>query len=236
MLLGKWDVEVNGHSHVVSVERAQTGKDVIRVNGRVAAKPMAEEDNERTVSVGGFPYTLRFTKANGYELDVDELGMAEAQARTMETANAVLAHGNAPVNIKRDSFFRHLPKLGYLAVVAGVVGLMYMLQGPGYDKIAQSRVRRVLTEMNEMKESQFAVTYWFKNKKVLDNSEMSIASDRFDKWRQKKGLYRKIDNFEILTTDYDKKADPNVAVVHFKIEGTEYAVKVPKDLQIEWVE
>lgn len=236
MQLGKWDVEVNGQTHAVSVERTPNGKDVVRVNGRVATKPMAEEETERSVSVGGVPYTLRFTRAHGYELEVDELGAEEAFARTRETANHVLAHSNAPVALKKSTFWEHLPKLGYLAVVLGVVGLMFMLQGPGYDKVAQARVRRVLQEMSEMKDSQFAVTFWFKNKKILDNNEMSIASDRFDKWRQKKGLYRKIDNYEILSTDYDKKVDPNTAVVHFKIEGTEYAVKVPKTAQIDWVE
>jgi hypothetical protein len=236
MQLGKWDVEVSGQDYAVSIERADNGKDVIRINGRVAAKPMGADEAARSISVGGWPYTLKRVNANQYELEVDELPVEAARARTMDTANQVLAHSDAPVPFQKSQLWEYLPKLAYLGIVLGVVGLLYMAKGPNYDKVAMQRVKRVFSEMHDMKDSPFAVTFWFKNKKVLDQTEMSIASDRFTKWTQAKDMYRKIGDFEVLDSAEVKDASIPTAIVHVKVEGNTYTLKVPKDLPLEWME
>ena len=44
--MASWDLFVNGADYSVSVERMPNGKDAIRVNGRIAAKPMEPGDAE----------------------------------------------------------------------------------------------------------------------------------------------------------------------------------------------
>ncbi len=243
MQLGKWDVDVNGQNYVVSVERAENGKDMVRINGRVAAKPINADEDTRPITVGGSPYTLKRINPNAYEFDVDDVPAAaspvalarEVQQRESHvTALGILAKSKAPVAIEKDKFFSRLPSFGWIAIVLAVAGMMWMLQGPSYDKVAASRVKRVLSEMHEMKGSQFAVTFWFKNKKILDQTEMNIASDGFTKWSMQKDMYRKIGEFEVLDAKEIKGATPPTAVVHVKVEGNPYTLVVKKDLPLEW--
>lgn len=234
MQLGKWDVDVNGQTYAVTIDRAENGKDMVRINGRVAAKPIGAEENSRPITVAGWPYTLKRINANTYDLEANEVSADAARARTLETANTVLAHANAPVSLQRDSFFTHLPKFGYLFVVLGVVGLMYMLKSPSYDKVAFQRVNRVLSEMHSEKSSQFAVTFWAKNKKILDTGEMSIASDNFDRWRRAKDLYRQVGDYHVIESKMVDDEKTPTAIVRFVLEGKEYRVRVPQDRPITW--
>jgi hypothetical protein len=244
MQLGSWDVEVNGQNYAVSVDRAENGKDMIRVNGRVAAKPIGAEESTRPVIVGGWPYTLKRVSANAYDLEVDEAPQPSPAALAREVqerdshldALSVLARSNAPVAIKQDPFYRRLPSLGWIVIVLAVAGMMYMMMGPSYEKIAAARVQRVFSEMHDMKGSQFAVTFWFKNKRVLDTTEMSIASDGFTKWSMAKDMYRKIGEFEVLDSKEVKDAPVPTAIVHVKVEGNPYTLLVKKDLPLEWGE
>src|SRR5437588_1604273 len=184
MQLGKWNVDVDGQDYAVTVDRGENGKDVVRINGRVAAKPMGAEENDRSINIGGSPYVLQRLSADKYDLHPGEASMTVksplALAREIRErdeaidAMSVLAGSNAPVALQRDSFFKRLPIFGWVFIVAAVGLMMYVLTGPSYDKIARERVIRVLSEMHAEKSSQFAVTFWFKNKKILDNSEMSI--------------------------------------------------------------
>ncbi len=73
MQLGEWNVDVDGRAYVVTVERAENGKDVVRINGRVAAKPISSEEKERTVSIGGAPYAFRRLAVDKYGLDLSEV-------------------------------------------------------------------------------------------------------------------------------------------------------------------
>ena len=246
MQLGKWDVDVNGQTYAVTVDRAENGKDMIRVNGRVAAKPIGAEENERSISVGGWNYILHRLDAKSYDLEVGEsaaevknprdLAREVQQRESSLDAMSVLARSNAPISMKKGSLFKWLPLVGYAGLILGVVGLMYMLKGPSYDKVAFSRVKRVLSEMHEMKGSPFAVTYWFKNKRQLDQTEMNIASDKFDRWLKEKDLYRKVGDFEVIDSKIVEGEAKPTAIVRFVLESKEYKVRVPKDLPISWEE
>lgn len=236
MQLGKWDVEVNGQDYGVTVERTENGKDMVRINGRVAAKPIGAEEQTRSITIGGWPYTLKRINPNAYDLEVDEMPVEMARKKTMETGNAILAHSDAPVAMKRSSFFSYLPNFGYILLVLGVVGLMYMLKGQSYDKVAFDRVNKVFSEMHDMKGSPEAVTFWFKNKKILDTQALSQASDGFTKWSMEKGMYRKIGDFHVIDSTEIKGEAVPTAIVRIVVEGNEYKLKVPKDLPMEWME
>ena len=246
MQLGKWNVEVHGQEYVVSIERAETGKDVVRINGRIAAKPLSPEEKDRSISVGGLPYTLWRRGGDNYDLQVSEAAAPvkspAALAREIRErddaidALSVLAESKAPVALEKDSFFKRLPLFGWVAIVAAVGLMMYMLTGPSYDKIALARVNRVLSEMHSEKTSQFAVTFWYKNKRILDTTEMSIASDGFDKWRKQKDLYRQVGDYSVIDSKVVDGEKVPTAIVRFMLEGKEYRVRVPKDLPIRWEE
>jgi hypothetical protein len=246
MQLGKWDVEVNGQDYAVSVERAENGKDVVRINGRVATKPIGPEEKDRSINVGGRPYLLRRQGADKYDLQADQAAAAfksplalarEVQERD-DALNALgtIAESKAPIAMEKDPFFKRLPAFGWLAIVAAVVVMLYLATGPGYEKIALERVNRLLSEMHSEKTSQFAVTFWFKNKKTLDSTEMSIASDHFDKWRQQKDLYRQVGDYNVIDSKVVDGEKVPTAIVRFMLEGKEYRVRVPKDLPISWEE
>ena len=244
MQLCKWDVEVNGQDYAVTIERAENGKDVVRIDGRVATKPIGPEEKDRSINIGGNPYILRRQGADKYDLQAGQavvkspLALAREIRERDDALNALgsVAESKAPIAMEKDPFFKRLPAFGWLAIVAAVGVMLYLASGPGYNKIALERVNRLLSEMHSEKTSQFAVTFWFKNKKVLDSTEMSIASDRFDKWRQQKDLYRQVGDYKVIDSKMVDGEKVPTAIVRFTLEGKEYRVRVPKDLPISWDE
>src|SRR5688572_12925254 len=96
-----WNINVDGREHFVSIERGENEKDVIRVNGRVAAKPLMAAESERGISVGGVPYTIRRTGPDAFDLVQDEWSAAAERSR--DTASAVLAHaGETPLSAMKS--------------------------------------------------------------------------------------------------------------------------------------
>lgn len=70
MSVHTWNVVVGGKSHQITAERdAQSGRVAVRVNGRMAARPMSATDEECTVQVDGARYILR--RLPDDELDLD---------------------------------------------------------------------------------------------------------------------------------------------------------------------
>ena len=65
---------------------------------------------------------------------------------------------------------------------------------------------------------------------------MNIGSDGFDRWRQKKDLYRQIGEYSVIDSKVVEGEKVPTAIVRFTIEGKEYRVRVPKDLPISWDE
>lgn len=66
-----WTVDVDGAQRVVTMdEDAQTGKMLIRVDGRMAARPLGPDDEEREVRVGSTTYVIRRLATGGFDLDV----------------------------------------------------------------------------------------------------------------------------------------------------------------------
>jgi hypothetical protein len=246
MQIGIWQVEVDGQAYDVTVVRGENGKDVVRVNGRVAAKPIAPDEKERAIEVGGRTYVLRRQGADKFELQggsasaaMSPAALARELRKRDDTMNAfaVLAESNAPVAITPDSFFKRLPIVGWVVIVALIGGMMvYMAAGPSYDKVATQRVKMMLTDIHTSKGSSLGLKYWYNNNRPVDTAELMRASDNFDHWRQNNGLYRQIGEFQIVDAEVVKGEATPTAIVRFKIEGIEHRVKVPKDLPITWIE
>jgi len=69
MATQSWSVDFDGPvREIVAETDPQSGRTAIRVDGRMAARPMAREEQERTFAVGSVTYVLR---RNGAELDLD---------------------------------------------------------------------------------------------------------------------------------------------------------------------
>jgi hypothetical protein len=236
-VLATWDLFVNGHDYSVTVERLPNGKDAIRVNGRIAAKPMDPAEAECPITVGGVPHMITRRGKDSFEIEEDPL--AQAMARNRDTANTVLAQsGQTAVRVRKSSPLT-APMVGWAVVVIVAGLLIFWAKGPGYDKIAADRVDKILRDMQSGRETemQFSVTLWAKNKKVLEQTEMNIAMNHFDRWRQEKGIYGKpFSSYKIVKSEIVKDETNPTAVVTFTIEDTEYKVKVPKDAEISWVD
>jgi hypothetical protein len=232
---GSWNIDVDGREHFVSVERGENNKDIIRINGRVAAKPLGAEERERGISVGGVPYTLT-RKGDGFELVQDPWAVAPERNRAV--AAAVLAHSeDTPLSWLRSVAKEKLPLLGWISIVAFVAIILVYATGDNYEELAGKRVDEVLREMRtaDHLRMQFAVTVWAKNRRALDSQEMSWASDHFDKWQKEKGLYKKaFTDFEVLESKVLEDSPKPTAIVTFRIEKEQYRVRVPKDAPITW--
>jgi hypothetical protein len=234
-VLATWDLFVNGHDYSVSVERMPNGKDAIRVNGRIAAKPMEPGDAECCISVAGIPYTV--TRRGKDEFEIIEDPLASAQARNLSMANTALAHSRqSAVPMIKSSMIR-MPVIAWGAVVVLAAAVIYFAAGPGYEKLAGQRVDKILHDMMSGRdlEMQFSVSLWAKNKRTLDSTEMNWASDHFDRWRREKDLYGKpFSRYVIVKSELLKDEKIPTAIVTFTIEEKEYKVRVPKDLPISW--
>ena len=66
-----WTVDVDGRKHTVTVDHDwQSRRATIRVDGRMAVKPMSGEESERAVPVGSTPYVIRRLENDTFDLDI----------------------------------------------------------------------------------------------------------------------------------------------------------------------
>ncbi len=237
-MLADWEIssEVDGKLFAVTVERAPNGKAVIRINGHVAARPMGADETERTISLGGQAYVVSRTGLDTFSLVRDTL--ADVQARTKETANAVLANAPVAITPSRTSS-RTAPMLGWAVIVLAVAGMLYWALPKSYDKLAGERMRQILKEMKVGRNPDFrrAVELWGKAPYSMDLQEMSWASNGFDKWRREKKLYDKaFTEYAVTHSQIIDGTKVPTAIVTFTIDGTEYRVKVVRGAPIAWEE
>lgn len=70
MAANRWELDVDGSPYNVVLERdAENAKTIIRVNGRIAARPMSDDDTVRDFMVGSTKYQIR-KSGRGFDLDV----------------------------------------------------------------------------------------------------------------------------------------------------------------------
>lgn len=111
-----WQVDFDGPArHIVAETDPQSGRTAIRVDGRMAAKPMAADEHERTFPVGSVTYVMR---RNGDELDLDIAPphMQAPPAPAPRAAAAPTAEKKKPVPV-----FRIIGSIILTIVIAAVV-------------------------------------------------------------------------------------------------------------------
>lgn len=238
-MLATWEItsEVDGKTFVVTVDRVPNGKDVVRINGQIAAKPLASGDEEALISLGGEPYVVSRTGPDTFTLARDEF--ADAQMRTQDTARAVLANAPTPIASTGTPLSRLFPIIGWGVAIAAIAAVLLFALPKSYDKIAAQRMRLILIEMQVGKNPDFtrAVQLWGKAPIQMDSMEMMAASNGFDHWRRDKGLYDKpFTQFEVTNSKIVEGEKVPTAIVTFTIDGTEYKARVIRGRPITWEE
>lgn len=229
-----WEVTVNGAVHIVNIEPTETGKDVIRVDGRTAARPLGANEAEREFAIAGQPYLL-LRDGKNFSLVERDVAPAMPAAAYVPGRTADMPLPAAAT----DSKLGELRKLVWVVIVGIIGGMLYMATGPSYPKQAGKRVDQLLTEMKggPGPQAQYAVGLWMKNvPKMTDQNELAWASDHFDAWCKEKDMYREIGDHKIISSEEVKGAEVPTAIVTAEIEGKTYKMRVPERKPISWEE
>ena len=121
-----WTVDVEGVRHTISVERdTNTGRSMIRVDGRMAAKPMSDAETEREISIGSARYVVRRLD-DSFDLDIPPEAFLNPRPKTASRAPAKHAETGGGKRIARV-----LGGIVALIIVAGLIrfghqGFTYM--------------------------------------------------------------------------------------------------------------
>ncbi len=85
----KWDLSVRGKAHEVVIDGSTSGEDVIRVDGRVAARPLDADETQRAFYIDGAAYSLLRNGSRDFELLSIGTGSAArpAQPATVSTGS-----------------------------------------------------------------------------------------------------------------------------------------------------
>lgn len=225
----EWEIGEPGSLRRVTIERLENGKHMIRVDGRVVAKPLDSDEVERELQIDGAIYVMRRT---GDEFALDMI----APARGVEMpARAVAESLGAPGVEPRAQSIRWGSYL-WIAVAAVVALLMYRAVGPNYARQAQARVELLLSEMSTGGDESIAIGIWARNTRMLDTMELSWAVGAFPSFRHAKNLRRKFGDWKILSSEIVEGAEVPTAIVSIEVEGRSLRMKVPERKPISWVD
>lgn len=224
-----FEVELDGRIHHINVERGADGSDVVRVNGRMAGRPVRSDGESRSVRIEGVVYTVE-RKGGDFRLAQD----LQATAILSRELSAVEVLGKLQPDTKTQVPIWVMWGVAILAI-GGT--LFSMARGPSYRKLAVVRVSTMLNDMQAGPdgESAIGVSIWAANRRTLSAGELHWASPRFDRFRQEKGLYRKFNSYEVVRSeDVEGEALPTARVT-FRVDGgPELVVRVPKDQPMTW--
>jgi len=121
-----WTVEVDGVDRNVSVSLdPQSGKTLIRVDGRMAARPLAADEQERELMIGRAKYLLR-RDGDGFDLDLVDDG---APVYIPPPPASRYKTREEPMPAKSGGF-------PIIRVLLGVLGTFVFLVAAGYTKRA----------------------------------------------------------------------------------------------------
>jgi len=215
-----WDFSGPTGNHVVTVDRSETGKDVIRIDGRVAARPLGEDEPSRRIVIDGTPHLLRRVE-DGFELDLSDIEEPEF---------------HVPVASLPDPhrFWRVVMVIAFL-VVGGVTYAFF----PTYQRQAASRVRQMLTNMSEGKNSEkaeTAIALWAKGQNRISATELGWAISHYPDFQNAKNLRRTFTSWEVLDTEGVDDAERPTAIVTVEVEGQRMRMLVPDKMPISWAE
>ncbi len=115
-----WNVDMEGERHVITVEvDPQTKRVAIRVDGRIAARPMAPEELEREVPVGNLQYVVRRLDNDAFDLDLAPVPEPElVEQFPQEGDPGMPVHPQSPEQQQKKSGGGGLKWLIVIAVIA----------------------------------------------------------------------------------------------------------------------
>ena len=226
-----WDVEIEGHMHTITVDRAESGKDVIKVDGRTAARPMGPDDHETEIAIGFYRYAIT---RSGDEFEIRTLQDAEGAAA--EASAAAAAAG--PVYVTRSGSQTLFMRFGWIFILGLIAGIGWLLFGPNYAREAGKRVQAILEDIKDgpSKESSVSAALWAKNVRELDQQELASAEKEFASWREEKGFVNGCGSPKIVHSEKLKGTDVPTALVTFECDGGRHQVIVPQGRPIQWAE
>lgn len=131
--------------------------------------------------------------------------------------------------------------LGVLGTVSGCDQAVAKFEEYDLKRRSEQRVDVILKGIQEGGTGtstvvQTSMCRWWNNTIFLSGNEADAASNRFDRWREKGRIYRKIAGYEVTGSEIDAEAEHPTVLVHGTIEGESFTMRVPEDLTISWVD
>lgn len=221
MRIISWDVpRQDAGVHSVTIDRGESGKDIVRVDGRVATQPLASDELEREIEVGEATYLLQ-RAGDSFELTLVPVTSLGAMA-----------------NSKSATEVRSRTRMLWIGVTAAMLALLWWAVGPNYERQAEQRVKLMLAEMaaGPGPTDDIAIGIWAKNARSLDAMELGWAVGAWPDFRHAKDLYRPIKSWKVL--DSEDAGDDKVptAIVTVLIEDRTLKMRVPERRPISWAE
>jgi len=216
-------VDVREQTYHVAVTSGENGTMAIRVNGRIAAQPLAANESQRVFRVGGAVYKM--SRLEGGRLSLELRETAPMAVPTVMAGGESMA---ASLRARRMVW-------AFIAV-AVVAPFIWYVTTTTYSKTARRRVETVLAGMTTTPDPA-TLGMWARNTHHLaDIRELSWASDNFDRWRREKDLYHKITTWRVLNVDKVKGAQVQTASVDVEIDGRKLRILVPEGRPLTWAE
>lgn len=103
------------------------------------------------------------------------------------------------------------------------------------EETAEQRVRMFLKGWQDGGTSangaaQDAVCFWATGKRfIADRDELEMASDRFDRWRKDRDLYRSLTSYEVGKTERIEHTEHPYTIVEVVLNGRHMKLGVPDD-------
>jgi hypothetical protein len=237
----RWNVTVGGRERQVSVDHGESGKDVIKVDGRTVARPLTPQEQERIFAIEGVQYAVRRAEG-GFTIDL--LSEPAPEAAPPPQGGRVPSPGELPADAHAAALgvpsfnFSNLYRFWWVGVVIAVALLMYMLV-PSYPDDAAKRVMDILQDLKAGvdAESHLSTTLWARNVRNMDQMELNAAVNQFTAWRREKDFFyeKGFTNYKIIESE-EIEGEVPTARVTFEIEGDRYTVIVPERRPIRWAD
>jgi hypothetical protein len=221
MRITSWDIpRPDAGFHSVTVDRGENGKDIVRVDNRVATQPLAPEDSLRQILVGEATYLL------------------QRQGDTFELTLVPVATATAMRDSKSATEVRSRARVLWVAMAACVLAMLWYAVGPSYERQAKQRVELMLSEMSAGPgpTDDLAIGIWAKNARTLDALELGWAVGAWPDFRHAKDLYRPFERWKVLDSEQTNNKDVPTAIVTVVIEGRTLRMRVPERRPISWVD
>ena len=216
-----WPANIGGVPYEISLARNENGKLTVRANGRAVTRPFSPDDSECIFSLAGATCTLSKERSGSYDLVVQQ-PLPDVE----------------PGEGSRIGVTFLTPRL----LVWSFIGLLFLLpvfwllRRSSYENVAQRRVEQILAGMSAPMDST-TIGLWARDTRNLaDNNELSWASDKFDLWRNQKGIFETLKSWKVIGVEEVKGAEIPTAIVNVEIDGKTLAMKVPERQPISWAQ